>query len=248
MKKLCYALLIFITLFFCLGLSGCAVSAGSETSAGASHGTLDLTKWDFGNDGIISLGGHWEFYLDKLLFDFDIMSATPDLYAEVPNSWTKYALNGTSLPAEGCATYRLHVTSDLPEGTQLGLYLGNFSSAYDLYVDEDLIASTGHVADNAAEEVGELRSQDVYFRLPAPEFDIIIQTSNYHYGLSGFWSSAFLGNSADISNLFDSNIIKTALLYGALLIIAVFYLAMSFLHRGQKYTFCAYSACSLPTA
>ena len=236
MKKLCYVLLISIILSFCLALSGCSASTESKTSAGASRGTLDLTDWDFENDGIISLDGQWEFYWDKLLSDNDIMTATPDLYVEVPNSWTKYTLNGTNLPVEGYATYRLHVISDLPEGTQLGLYLGNFSSAYHLYADGKLIESTGHIANNAKEEIGTFRPQDVYFSLPAPEFDIIIQTSNYHYGLSGFWSAVFLGNSTEISTLYDSNEIKTALLYGALLIIAVFYLALSFLHRGQKYT------------
>ena len=242
MKKLWYVLLISIILFCCLGLSACADSAGNET-AGASRGTLDLTKWDFQNDGIISLSGQWGFYWDQFLLYDDLMATTPDLYTEVPNSWTKYALYGTSLPAEGYATYRLHVISDLPEGTQLGLYLGNFSSAYDLYVDAILIASTGHVADNAQEEVGAFMPQNVFFSLPAPEFDIIIQTSNYHYGLSGFWSAAFLGNSVDISGFYDSSVIKTALLYGALLIIAVFYLAMSFLHRGQKYTLYFFFIC-----
>ncbi|MGE4485922.1 MAG: sensor histidine kinase [Oscillospiraceae bacterium] len=242
MRKSQCILLILIILFG-LGLSGCAESAGNDTSAGASRGTLDLTKWDFGNDGMISLDGQWEFYWDKFLFYDDLMTATPDLYAEIPSSWTKYTLNGIKLPSEGYATYRLHVISDLPEGTQLGLYIGNFSSAYNLYVDGDLIESTGHVADNAADEIGEFRSQDVYFSLPASEFDIVIQTSNYHYGLSGFWSAAFLGNSADISGLYDSNVIKTALLYGALLIIAAFYLAMSFLHRGQKYTFYFFLLC-----
>ena len=242
MKKLWYVLLISIILFCCLGLSACAESADGQT-VGASRGTLDLTKWDFRNDGIIALSGQWEFYWDQFLFYDDLMTTTPDLYTEVPNSWTKYALYGTNLSAEGYATYRLHVVSDLPEGAQLGLYLGNFSSAYNLYVDGNLIASTGHVAGNAREEVGEFRTQDIYFSLPAPEFDIIIQTSNYHYGLSGFWSAAFLGNSADISNLYDSNVIKTALLYGALLIIAVFYLAMSFLHREQKYTLYFFFLC-----
>ena len=207
------------------------------------NGALDLTGWDFGNDGIISLNGQWEFYWDKFLSYYDVQTATPDLYAEIPSSWTKYTLNGTKLSAEGYATYRLHVISDLPKGTQLGIYIGNFSSAYNLYVDGDLIEATGHIADNAEEERGEFRAQDVYFSLPAPEFDIIIQTSNYHYGLSGFWSASFLGNSRDISNHFDSNVIKTALLYGALLIIAIFYLAMSFLHKEQKYTLYFFFIC-----
>ncbi|MEA4895927.1 MAG: histidine kinase, partial [Oscillospiraceae bacterium] len=241
MRKSKCILLILIILFG-LALSGCSKRT-DDGAVKASVGTLDLTDWDFANDGFISLDGQWEFYWDKFLSYNDLITSIPELYAEIPSSWTKYTLNGTKLPAEGHATYRLHVISDLPEGTQLGLYLGNFSSAYDLYVDGNLIASTGHVADNAAEEVGVFRSQDAYFSLPASEFDIIIQTSNYHYGLSGFWSAAFLGSSADISAINDSNAIKTALLYGALLIIAVFYLAISFLHRGQKYTLYFFLLC-----
>ncbi len=240
MKKLWYVLLISITLFFCPGLSACAESVGNET-AGASHGTLDLAARDFGNDGIISLDGQWEFYWDKFLSYDDLITAPPDLYAEIPSSWTMYTLNGTNLPAEGYATYRLHVISGLPEGTQLGLCLGNFSSAYNLYVDGNLIASTGHVADNTAEEVGAFRSQDVFFRLPASEFDIIIQVSNHEFAKGGFWNSLYIGSAENIEDLSNYIVEKEIFLMGVLVIVALFQLAIYLIKT--EFKFYLYSSC-----
>jgi len=227
-----YAFLILIILF----LAGCYhVSAADNTRI--HNGVLDLAQWDFNTDGNIKLDGEWEFYWNRLLTHGDLQEEKPDLIAYVPGVWNEYSLTGEKLPGEGFATYRLRVDTGLPAGTMLGLNIYTFSSAYNIFIDEKLVASNGRVASAAAEEVGEYRPQAVIFSTPASQFDIIIQVSNFHYARGGgFWYSMSMGSAGEILDLHDSAMGKETVLIGALLIIALFYFALFILNREQKYS------------
>jgi len=216
-------------------LSGCLADTSSGDS-GIDNGILDLTAWDFYSGSNIKLDGEWEFYWSKLLSYEEIKNEKPDLYAEVPNTWNTYTLNGAALPGAGYATYKLHVRTGLPKGTLLGLRPYAFSSAYKLFINEKLIASNGKVAVTAAEESGEYRPMAVIFDIPAEEFDIIIQVSNFHYARGGFWYSMYLGSAGNILKLNDIIMGKEIFLIGALLIIALFYFAIFMLRKELLYT------------
>ena len=88
----------------------------------------------------------------------------------------------------------------------------------------------------AAEEFGEYRPQVVVFEIPAEEFDIIIQVSNFHYTRGGFWYSMYLGSAGNILDLNDIIMGKEIFLIGALLIIALFYFAIFMLRKELRYT------------
>lgn len=202
----------------------------------AEKGVLNLTHWDIEMDGNIHLNGEWGFYWQKLLYYEEMHSAKPDEIVEVPDSWDEYLIQGKNLPGKGYATYRLHVKTVLPVGAMLGLKIDTFSSAYRLYVNERLIASCGSVGTSALEEVGEYRPRAVIFSVPAKDFDLIIQVSNYHYAKGGLWSTFLLGSAHTILELQDSSIGKELFLLGALLIIALFYFAIYILRKELKYT------------
>lgn len=200
-----------------------------------NQGLLDLSEWDSNLDGNIKLDGQWEFYWNKLLSCQDLQNEKPDLYAKVPGVWNEYKVEGAKLSGEGYATYRLHVDTGLPAGTMMGLRMNCFSSACDIYINDQLLASNGNVSTKASEEIGEYRPQAALFPIPASEFDIIIHVSNFHYPRGGFWFSTFIGNAQSILKLQDSIMAKAMFLSGALMIIALFYCALYFLHREQKY-------------
>lgn len=216
-------------------LSGCSPQFSSGTPR-LNKGILDLSDWDFESKQVIQLDGQWEFYWNRLLGYKDFENQRPDLYAGVPSTWNQYTIKGKSLPGEGYATYRLHIKTSLPEGTILGLRVYAFSSAYNLYVNEKLVASNGKVAAKASEEVGEYRPQAVFFSTPAGRFDIIVQISNFNYARGGFWYSIFMGNMQSILDMHSDIMGKEAFLLGALLIIALFNIAIFFLRRELRYT------------
>jgi two-component system, LytTR family, sensor kinase len=226
--------ILFITLIILiLPLAACSTSS-SESSNSASSGAVDLTQWDFSQKGMVWLDGQWEFYWDKLLTYDDLKQTSPDIYAAVPGTWDGYTINGSKLPGTGYATYRLHVKTAFPAGTRMGLWVNNFSSSYNLYVNEDLVSSNGHVADNEEHETGEYRSQAVIFSLPGNEFDILIQVSNFHYAVGGFWCKLVLGESQGIKNYSILKTFNPAFLLGALMLAFIYNIFLFFLRKEFK--------------
>jgi signal transduction histidine kinase len=215
-------------------LTGCSVNQAKLPQP--TDGVLDLRQWDLLAHDVIKLDGTWEFYWKQFLGYRDLQGEKPDLFATVPETWNEYSIDGKRLPGSGYATYRLRIKTALPVGTQLGLRLYAFSSAYDLFINDKLVASNGRVATNASREIGEYKPQAVLFHTPAKEFDIVLHVSNFQYAKGGFWYSATLGSGDKILDLHDLLMIKEALLIGALIITSLFHLAIYALRKEFRYS------------
>ncbi|WP_337104087.1 ATP-binding protein [Paenibacillus sp. YIM B09110] len=74
----------------------------------ASGGLLDATKWDFEQQGVLSLRGQWEFYEGKLLGpeDFQPGGELKGRFVQVPGGW-KHTLASQDKNGYGAGTYRL---------------------------------------------------------------------------------------------------------------------------------------------
>lgn len=229
MRKLTLSFLVLALL-----LTGCSRST-TPPFMRVEEGMLNLTASSLSSVGTVRLDGNWEFYWNRLLQHGQLREEEPDILAAVPSTWDRYLIAGDRLPGQGHATYRLHVQTDLPPGSMLGLRIYPMSSAYQLYVNEQLIAANGQVSTLAAGEVGEYRPQVVFFHTPAAEFDLILQVSNYHYDRGGFWYGMSLGEPAAVLRLHDSVMGKEIFLLGALAIIMALFLAVYLLQRELKY-------------
>lgn len=230
-KRIVYILIIVILIIVFAGCTG----TNSSRYPVIEKGQLDLTNWEFNRNNKINLDGEWEFYWNRLLTHEELERDTPDLIAWQPDTWSEYSLNGIKLPGKGYGTYRLNVDTALPPDTKLGLRIHSFSSAYEVYVNNNLIASNGRVGMTAEEEIGEYRPQAAIFDLPASEFDIIIHVSNFHHSRGGFWYTVSMGSAEGIQNLHDSLMIKEAVLIGALLMIVLFFTAVYLMSKELKY-------------
>ena len=102
-------------------------------------GGLNLSQWD--GESTLYLSGDWDFYWDRFLDENDLsQNPTPDLKAAVPSVWNKFTVNGKPLGGMGYATYRLHVTG-AEAGSPLAMRVVPFSTAYEMYVDDEMVAS-----------------------------------------------------------------------------------------------------------
>jgi len=199
----------------------------------AENGTLSLNGQNFSERQTFKLDGQWAFYWNKLLDYRTIQNTKPDLYAGVPDTWNKYKWNGENLPGQGCATYRLHVIAGVDAGTRLGLRMNTLSSAYRLYVNDELIASAGQAADNAQGEIGRYKPQTVYFQAPSGEFEIIVQVSNFEYARGGIWNSIYLGSADNMSAYHTFATGKEMFLIGVFTIVFLFHLSL-YMQTGLK--------------
>lgn len=196
----------------------------------AQLGVIDLSQGDFSN--VLRLDGEWEFYWNTFVTPSDVV--TPDLYAQVPSAWNSYTLAGQRLPSQGYATYRLRVKTGLEPGTKMGLQLTSVSSAYAMYVDDTPVASRGTVAVAAGQSRPEDRPQTVSFTLPAPDFVITIQVSNYHRGRGGLWNNVVLGTNAGINAMYSDLGGRQVLFAGILLFVAFTFFCLYVLRRQAR--------------
>lgn len=196
-------------------------------------GFLDLSHWDFEKKQTIDLNGKWEFYWGKFLKSTD--QAQPDFFIDVPNNWNRYQLYGKNLPGEGYATYRLHVKTDLPAGSQLSLRIHTVSSAYSLMIDDQIVASRGTVSMTKDQEKGGYRPQVAYLVIPQSEFTITVHVSNFHNARGGIWAGMYLGSVTGIQALHDTIMGKEYFLLGSLIIISMFSITLYLYRREFHY-------------
>lgn len=245
MKKFLLALLLLALLI----QNGCAAHSTAPRPI-AFKGVMDLSGWDYTQTDVVMLNGQWEFYWHQLLEPKDLLAdqsgQEPDLYAYVPSLWNQYQIDSADsakLPSHGYATYRLHVITDLPPATPLGIRPNTFSSAYRIYLDDRLISAAGQVSTNAEGELPKLVPKVVLFDAPAREFDLIVQVSNHHYARGGFWYSLPLGTEEGILNYQVRVIGQELFLLGALFIIALFNLIIVLTHRDLRFSLYFSLAC-----
>ncbi|HEX2939139.1 MAG TPA: 7TM diverse intracellular signaling domain-containing protein, partial [Ruminiclostridium sp.] len=199
-----------------------------------TNGSVDISGWNSQNDGVLSLGGDWEFYWNRLITYQDLKSGVkPDLIQNVPRVWNRYQINGKNLPGFGFGTYRLRVTG-AQKGKPLTLWVPTFSTAYRLYINEHLLASNGTVSADGINHQPEYHPNQPIFIPENSNFDIIIQVSNYTYALGGMWYTLYLGSPRKMVNIDEGILCRDLFLLGSFFVMAFIYSAIFFFRRQEK--------------
>ncbi len=197
-----YSTIIVHHLILCLLLlsflaSGCGKV---KTNPQAVHGVLDLTSWNFTEQGITYLDGQWEFYWGRLLKPEDFVREDVPVktgYFFIPGFWNGFRVNENPLKGDGCATFRLRII--LPHGKKdLALRIEDQSTAYRLWINGSLVMQNGIVAENP--DAGKPYKKILTATLPAGEksIDCILQVSNYNMFQGGPYRSIALGTEQQI--------------------------------------------------
>ncbi len=219
------SVVIAAAIIFALGLANHTKNKFEKISP--HQGVLDLSQWEPAQSKYINLNGDWEFYWQKLLSynDLNDHNIKPDLLGKVPRVWNRYELDNRNLPGFGSATYRLRVMN-VKAGEELAIRIPTVATAYNLFINEKLIASNGIVSMDQNKHLPEYRPVLAEFITPSEDFDIILQVSNYSYARGGVWYPIFLG-SAQIMHEYDKTIgYKDLFLVGAFFIMALYYLCI----------------------
>ncbi|MEW5922210.1 MAG: hypothetical protein AB1796_14965 [Bacillota bacterium] len=247
--KLKTAVFVLLALSF-LGTAAFYISGHLPSKASlpprAVGGVLDLRNWSFGQNGVLSLEGQWEFYWRQLLNpeDFKGGGAVPRAgYIEVPGTWNGYALpgngKGQKLPGEGYATYRLviHTNADEPV---LGLKILDFATSYRLWVNGELLSENGRVGTNKDETLPQSFPRLVNFQNDGGTVEIVLQIANFTHRKGGIWTDIKIGTPGQLQTLREKQAFGTLFLCGGLLIMAVYHLGLYLLRRKDRAPlFCA---------
>ena len=168
--------------------------------------------------------------------DQNSFSALKKTYGSIPGVWNKYEYRNLKLPGSGYATYRAQIK--LPDKELYFLKILNMSSAYNLYIDDKLIASNGIVGKSKEEYSPEYMPQIVYFSSENEWTDIILEVANFDHFKGGFWEPIILGDLDSITDYsFKKELIEVFLL-GFLITTALIYINLRiFLKKENTFVF-----------
>jgi hypothetical protein len=167
------------------------VSTGAHAQmVKASRGVIDLSYWDFEQQGNLRLDGEWEFYMSELISPDSInnRNLTKDFIA-FPSTWNDVSMS--KRPGWGYATYHLRIFSNKSE--QLSLDLPHFYSNYLLWINSKLIAYNGQVSAIEKNSIPQWVPQTVTFEANSDTLDLVIQVSNFHHAKGGVRESIWIG-------------------------------------------------------
>jgi len=186
-------------------------------------GVLNLSPEDLSYN--IPLIGQWHFYNQELLGAGGEKVHEPSI-VEVPHVWEEKG--GT-----GFGTYKLRVTGLEPDETY-SLYLYDMVTAYELFVDNELIAHNGTIGKDIEEERLEWRPLIADFSTESGDVEIAIQLSNYHYFPGGLWREIKIGKKGNIAVERESNIISQMVMFGGILMIGIYNLSLFLLNSKER--------------
>lgn len=230
---------VFIIASICvllLAMSGCSrQAASSKPQPKAVNGTIDLTAYDFAQDGILFLDGEWEFHWEELLqlSDLQDVQSLETQYIRVPGSWNKYDWNNKELSSNGYATYVLNLK--LPHDIDsLALKLPRMFTAYTLWLDGDLLTSSGRVADNKEMSVPQYYPKVITLNPDNSDAKIIIQVSNFFHRSGGMLESIKLGTETQIFKIRENHIALEFIQFGCLFIMGIYHIFLYLFRRKNQ--------------
>ncbi|MFB5268630.1 ATP-binding protein [Paenibacillus enshidis] len=217
-----------ITLFMLIATYGILLTYFSIHKKQAPHavsGAMDLTSWEFAEDGVIPLDGEWELYPDKLLThrddSADAAGELKPVMIRVPGSWSKL------MPVNGAATYRLRIKiDDADAATVYGLKTASIPISNRLIVNGQEAGSSGNPAEK--QHYTALNKPYVsYFMLHPGWNEILLQVANYEFqASSGVIESIILGQAEQIVMLRDRATAHDWITLTAFLIMGLYFIGL----------------------
>ncbi len=233
-KLMMNLMIIAITMvFICVPTIGYATEL--QTKPVAEEGLIDLTAWNFEENGMVALSGDWELYWKELLRPSDFhdqnIKATKRLI-NIPSYLTGSQQKGDLLTYDGYATLRLRILVGEP-GKVYGLKNKYFASAFSVWVNGVHMFSSGNVSSDPAEYKAQYHPVEITFIPDTHEIDLLVQFANYHHRRVKL-NDIYFGTAEQVQTDTYKGLVKDSVMIGSLLLIALYYLIIYFIQRRDK--------------
>jgi PAS domain S-box-containing protein len=231
-----YTIVLPFIIGYLIFFSACLNDTPRKIPPRAVKGFLDLTAWDFKNDGPVDLNGEWEFYWMQHLTPEDFKQRIPDrktAFIKVPGYWNSYVLEGKKLPGYGYATYRLNIIFDKLQGP-FALRTVEISNASTIYVNGQKIAALGQAGMNRETTVPQQFPQIADFNLKTNKMEFIIQVSNFHHRRGGVWEVIQVGREKDIREAQERRLSFDLFLFGSIFLMALYHLGLFIVRKRDR--------------
>lgn len=202
----------------------------------AVDGILDLSHWDFSNNGAVKLDGDWEFYWNQFIYphEFNKRKNSKQLnMVHVPTRWNKQPLGKDSYDSFGFATYRLIIIIN-PTQKIKAFKIPEINTSYKMWVDGKLLAENGTIGKDKITSVPQYLPLIKMFKPTNSRIEVVIHVSNFQYAHGGIWKSILFGNESEILKLRKNSVIVEVFLIGALLAMGIYHIGLYMLYRKEN--------------
>ena len=199
-KKVVYFIISLFTGIFLL----CALSCSKlpESTWTARQGQIDLRQWRPEIHGRIELAGDWAFYWKQLISP-DTFARDPkhQIFFHLPGLWNHHAPEKRLFNGDGFATFQLNIF--LPDHLEELLFkIPEMPTAYKFWINRDLIAQNGIVADTASKMTPWFFPQVIHYPITdTHQLTLTLQISNFYHKDGGMWQGIELGTIDDFHQM-----------------------------------------------
>jgi hypothetical protein len=156
-------------------------------------GVIDARKWNFAEERL-PLSGYWTFFRNKLIEPASIVTER-GAFVHFPKLFNDIDLSGNGM---GYATFYLVLL--LPDSVDdYALEIPQLYNAYKLWVNNELIATSGKVGTTQAETLPKWCYQRVPFKSTSDTLYITLQVANFHHYKGGAKEIIYLGTPKQIN-------------------------------------------------
>lgn len=219
-------LLLLATLFSC---------SSKHQTPSVKRGTINLQNWDFKENGHIQLNGEWAFYWNTLFVTDTLQEnqTKADTFVQFPAFWNTYRIDNKEIGANGFATYRIKLK--INSNNQLfGIRIKNQATAYNLFLNGELIAQNGIVAENADSYRPEYKPVLVPVQFSQNENELILQIANFKHRRGGGNHPVIVGLYDDVSDHRDMFFALDIIIIGIMLVMFIFFIGMFLFRKYDK--------------
>jgi len=211
-------------------------------------GILDLSEWDFDQDGTIKLDGEWEYYEGQLL--------TPDSFRikpgpekttfreALPGRLNFNEVVGKKLSGKGNATFRL--TIKFKDTNKIyGLEPVHFSPSPQLWADGKPLYPSVGMGETPKTILSQFLTVTTTFHAKDQTAQIILQTASPFFVRLGLARPIEIGTESQITQKSNNKLVFDLFLYGSLLTLALYHFYLFCLRRKEVYTLYLAGLCLL---
>ncbi|MGN7360622.1 hybrid sensor histidine kinase/response regulator [Paenibacillus sp. SAF-054] len=208
----------------------------------AIQGQMDLSAWDFAQNGTVQLTGEWEFYRSQLLTPEDFHPSVPSAAAPLPQmtdmvtlpgSWNDYISEDRRSTAVGYATFRLRIHLKDGKDAIYGIRSGNIRTANRIFVNGQEAGASGKPGASAGQEEPDNIPYAGFASVTGHEAEIIVQVSNHSYAAGGIFAPIVFGDKASIMKSRELDMFVDLMSGAGFLIPALYLLALYRLHKKE---------------
>ncbi|MFS1511416.1 ATP-binding protein [Chengkuizengella sp. SCS-71B] len=240
-KKLVALLLLILISLIIFGLIALFVSYSKQETPIANNGVMDLTDWNFNEEGIVHLNGEWEFYPHQLLYPTDFEESRQDElkshFVSVPMFfWSYYDLGDQTMNTFGKGTFRLKIKIDEMDKI-FGIKTHYIVGLNQLFVNGELLATASSFEPYVR-----------YFPINSDIIEIILQVENDSHPVGGGLATSLkFGNLEEVSQLREKLVIADWITISVFLIMGLYFLGI-FSQRNKDFFLLYFSLYCLSTA